>query len=72
MSIDATHWGRVCATVEAHAKKLHPRNPQKQRELVEELLCITSRETMIRRGQEADSALRRMGRLFGFIPSRHQ
>lgn len=60
MSIEASHWANICFAVEAHAKKLHPRNKEKQRELVEELLCITSRETMLRKSAQADAALQRM------------
>ena len=62
MLIEASHWAKICCAVEEHAKKLHPVNKEKQRELIEELLCITSRETMLRRSAQADAAVQRMNK----------
>lgn len=60
MTIDASHWGRIVARVNEHARKLHPNNPIAQEELVNELLAIQSPSTLRRQSIAADAALARL------------
>ncbi len=60
MSIEAGHWANIVARVTEHAKKLYPDNPEKQQDLIDELLAITTPRTLAKRGRAADVALERM------------
>ena len=62
MRLEAGHWTRIESRVKAHAEKLHPNDEEKQRELYEHLLCITSRKSLEKRGRAADAALSRMNK----------
>lgn len=67
MSIEVSHWVAIRSAVEAHEEKLHPLNKKKQKELIEELLCIKSRETMLLEGIKADSAFKKIGHFLKLI-----
>ena len=41
MSIDASHWGLICARIEQHARSIHPNDPKKAKKLEHHLLAIS-------------------------------
>ena len=67
MSISAAHWGMITARVTAHAKELHPKDTDKQEQLIDNLLAITTERSMRRERdtliEDAEKRMRREHRV---------